>query len=83
MLHAERLTRLLADEMVAEILLEQAKAHEERREVLERWLDRCEPRDRFLLDEITTTGAPVLRSLGHGSATEPAAPSGKYAQAAE
>ena len=32
MLHAERLTRILADEAIAEMLLEQAKAHPERRE---------------------------------------------------
>ena len=46
MLHAERLTRLLADEAIAELLLEQAKAHPERRELLERWLDRAELRGR-------------------------------------
>jgi alkylation response protein AidB-like acyl-CoA dehydrogenase len=63
MLHAERLTRILADEAIAELLLEQAKAHPERRELLQRWLDRAEPRDRALLDEITTTGARVLASL--------------------
>jgi alkylation response protein AidB-like acyl-CoA dehydrogenase len=65
MLHAERLTKLLTDEVIAESLLEQAQAHPERREVLERWLDRCEPRCRFLHDEITTTGARLLRELGH------------------
>lgn len=63
MLHAERLTRILADEAICEILLEQAKAHPERREVLERWLDRCEIRDRALLEEITTTGSRILASL--------------------
>ena len=31
MLHAERLTRLLADELIAEVLLEQAQKHPERR----------------------------------------------------
>ena len=63
MLHAERLTRILADEAICEILLEQAKAHPERRELLERWLDRCELRDRALLEEITTTGGRILASL--------------------
>jgi alkylation response protein AidB-like acyl-CoA dehydrogenase len=63
MLHAERLTRLLVDEAVCELLLEQAKAHPERRDVLERWLDRCELRDRSLYEEITTTGARILASL--------------------
>ncbi len=63
MLHAERLTRLLADVQIAEILLAQAKQHEERRELCSRWLDRAEPRDRFLLDEITTTGRRLLSEL--------------------
>lgn len=77
MLHAERLARLLSDEVIAETLLEQAKRHPERREVLERWLERCEPRSRFLHDEITTTGDRLLRELGHGPS------SGGEAQAAE
>lgn len=63
MLHAERLTRILADEAICEILLAQAKAHPERRELLERWLDRCEIRDRMLLEEITTTGGRILDKL--------------------
>jgi alkylation response protein AidB-like acyl-CoA dehydrogenase len=45
MLHAERLTRILADVQVAELL------------------DRCEVRDRYLLEEITTTGKRVLTEL--------------------
>lgn len=60
MLHAERLTRILADEAVAELLLEQARAHEDRRELLERWLDRAELRSKALLEEITTTGGRIL-----------------------
>jgi 3-(methylthio)propanoyl-CoA dehydrogenase len=63
MLHAERLTRLLSDELVCETLLAQAKKHPERRELLERYLDRCEPRCRFLHDEITTTGDRMLAQL--------------------
>ena len=70
MLHAERLIRILIDEAVAEIFWEQAQAHPERRAVLERWLERAEPRSRFLLDEITTTGDRLLAVL-HPS--EPAA----------
>jgi len=70
MLHAERLTRILADELVCELLWEQAQAHPERRVWLERYLDRAEPRARFLLDEITTTGERLLRKLaGNGEAT--------------
>lgn len=63
MLHAERLTRILIDEAVADILWEQAQKHPERRAVLERWLERAEPRARFLLDEITTTGDRMLGLL--------------------
>lgn len=72
MLHAERLTKLLADEAVAEILLEQAKKHPERRAVLERWLDRIEIRDKALHEEITTTGDKLLQTLstGHAEAAE-------------
>jgi hypothetical protein len=64
LLHAERLTRILADEAIGEVLWEQARKHPERREVLERYLERAEPRVRFLLDEITTTGDRLLVHLG-------------------
>jgi alkylation response protein AidB-like acyl-CoA dehydrogenase len=70
MLHAERLTRLLADEAIAELLLAQAARHPERRELLERHLERAEPRARFLVDEITTTGGRLLKRLGRASANE-------------
>jgi 3-(methylthio)propanoyl-CoA dehydrogenase len=73
MLHAERLIRLLADEAVAEILLEQASSHPERRELLERWLDRAEPRARALHDEITTTGERLLARLAGNAPTSPVA----------
>jgi 3-(methylthio)propanoyl-CoA dehydrogenase len=63
LLHAERLTRMLADELVAEVLLEQAERHPERAELCERWLERAEPRCRFLYDEITTTGSRLLARL--------------------
>jgi hypothetical protein len=66
MLHAERLTRLLADELICELLLEQAERHPARKGLLERWLDRCEVRDRALHDEITQTGDRLLASLGAG-----------------
>ena len=70
MLHAERLTRLLADELVCELLLEQATAHPERREVLERYLERAELRGRALYDEITSGNQRILQSLnGGGDAT--------------
>ncbi len=73
MLHAERLTRILADEAIAELLLAQARKHPERREVLERWLERAEPRCRFLADEIETTGDRLLAQLaGSGAAASTA-----------
>jgi alkylation response protein AidB-like acyl-CoA dehydrogenase len=63
MLHAERLTRLLADEAICEILLSQAEKHPDRRDVLLRYLERAEPRARALHDEITTTGERLLAKL--------------------
>ncbi|MGE0791138.1 MAG: acyl-CoA dehydrogenase family protein [Sandaracinaceae bacterium] len=63
MLHAERLTQILFDEVAAELLLEQAKAFPERRAILERWLERAEPRSRFNLDVIQTRGDRLLGSL--------------------
>lgn len=63
MLHAERLIRILFDEAAAELLLEQAKAHPERRDVLERWLDRAIPRSRALHEEILHTGSRLLNTL--------------------
>lgn len=70
MLHAERLTRMLADLQIAEILLAQAQAHDERRDVLARWLERCEPRSRFLHDEITHTGGRLLDKLARLAAED-------------
>ncbi len=70
MLHAERLTRILADEAIAELLLGQAKKHPERRELLARFLDRAELRCKSLHEEITTTGARVLASLQDKAAAE-------------
>jgi len=75
MLHAERLTRILTDAAICEVLLEQSHRHAERAEVLERYLVRAEPRCRHLLDEIQTTGAELLARLqqedrGHEAAAE-------------
>jgi hypothetical protein len=63
LLHAERLTRMLADEAIAEALLAQCRAHPARRVWLERYLERAEPRVRFLLDEISTTGHRLITEL--------------------
>jgi alkylation response protein AidB-like acyl-CoA dehydrogenase len=73
MLHAERLTRILTDEAIAELLLEQAKAHPKRRDVLERWLARAELRSKALYEEITTTGERILARLQETGAESAAA----------
>lgn len=70
MLHAEKLMLLLADEAIAELLLAQARKHPERREVLERWLDRAEPRSRHMLDVITHSGAGLLQRLARRNAAD-------------
>jgi alkylation response protein AidB-like acyl-CoA dehydrogenase len=63
LLHAERLTRLMADEAIAVVLLAQARRHPQRRPLLERHLERALPRARFLYDEITHTGQALLARL--------------------
>ena len=63
LLHAERLTRLLADVEISQILLGQAAAIPNAALVLERYLARAEPRVRFLCDEIKHTGGPLLGRL--------------------
>jgi hypothetical protein len=75
MLHAERLTRILADEAICELLLAQSRRFPERRELLERTLERAEPRCRFLHDEILNVGDRLLRELGR----EPRADEGELA----
>lgn len=63
MLHAERLMRVLTDVAVCETFLEQARHFPERRELLERYLDRAEPRCRSMHYEITHTGKRILDTL--------------------
>jgi alkylation response protein AidB-like acyl-CoA dehydrogenase len=74
MLHAERLTELLTDAAICDILLKQVSRHASRREVLVRYLERAETRCRFLHDEITTTGERLLASLrpAKGEENQPA-----------
>jgi hypothetical protein len=66
MLHAERLTRILTDVAVCEVLLEQARRFPERGELLERYLERAESRCRGLHYEITHTGKQLLAKLEPG-----------------
>lgn len=63
MLHAERLTRMLADEAICELLLAQSRAQPARRVLLARYLERAEPRCRFLNDQICNTGTELLQRL--------------------
>ena len=70
MLHAERLCRMLADEAICEILLAQAQAHDERRPVLERYLDRAEPRVRYLRDTLTPQSRGDADELGLDAAND-------------
>ena len=59
-LHAERLTELMAEAAICRILLDQASHHPSRRELLERYLERAEPRCRYLAEQIESTGERLL-----------------------
>jgi len=48
---------------VGDIVVVIGQKHPQRRELLERYLERAEPRCRYWADEITTTGARVLEKL--------------------
>lgn len=63
MLHAERLIRILIDATVAELFFDQYTKHSERQDLLERWLEKAEPRTKMLVEEIATTGERILRKL--------------------
>ncbi|MCA9659022.1 MAG: hypothetical protein KC486_11815, partial [Myxococcales bacterium] len=73
MLHAERLGRLLGDVAIAEALLEQARRHDERRELLDRFLERAELRVTALHEEITTRGERLITRLRDSDDAENAA----------
>jgi 3-(methylthio)propanoyl-CoA dehydrogenase len=70
MLHAERLCKILCDVLIAETLLKQSEKHAERTELLERFLERAEPRCRYWNDEITTTGLRLLSTLREADEAE-------------
>jgi alkylation response protein AidB-like acyl-CoA dehydrogenase len=63
LLHAERLTRLLADHKIASCLLDQALRFPERAGILEGHLERALPRSRYLLDQIRNVGDRLLANL--------------------
>ena len=68
LLHAERLTELMAEAAICRILLRQARRHPERRPVLARYLERAEPRCRYLADQIDSHGDRLLAELGEPEA---------------
>jgi hypothetical protein len=72
MLHAERLTQLLTDVSICEVLMTQAKKFPHRKPVLERYLRRAEPRCRHMHDLIHNTGAEILAQLEETDAAEAA-----------
>ena len=63
MLHAERLTRMMADYEICSILYEQQEEYPEREEIFLSYLERAEPRCRYLFDEITQTGDRLIEKL--------------------
>jgi hypothetical protein len=88
LLHAERLTRLLAYAAVGDVLVRQAEEargtphHEERVDLAQRFLERFEPRARGVLLEIEATSGSFLgRILRRGKI--PVAPPDALAHAAE
>ena len=72
LLHAERLTRMMIDLRIAETLSRQAERFPERGELLDRHLERAEPRSRYLLDQIRNTGDRLLALLRPAPAREAA-----------
>ncbi len=70
MLHAERLTSILTDAAVAAILWDQQRKDPARRDLLERWVERAEPRGRYHHDVITTTGLRLLKKLNDAEHSE-------------
>lgn len=63
LLHAKRLTNLLADAAIGEELLLQSKQFPDRGDLLERFLERAESRSKFNLMEIKETGSRLISSL--------------------
>ena len=63
LLHAERLTQMLADAAIADALLAQTNKDPVRGTILAKHLERAEPRSRYMLDIIKTTGDRLLAEL--------------------
>lgn len=73
LLHAERLTRMLAEFHASRILVEQARRFPERRELAEKYIDRVAPVVARMHDEILHTGDALLRALASGDGSQAAA----------
>ena len=63
LLHAERLTKILSDDAICTALYHQTRIDPERGDLLTRYLERAEPRCRYELDCIKTTGERLLQTL--------------------
>jgi 3-(methylthio)propanoyl-CoA dehydrogenase len=63
LLHAERLTVLLADAAICEELLAQSQRHPGRAAACARYVERAEPRSRDMLHRIKATGDRILGEL--------------------
>jgi len=70
LLHAERLAQMMIDLRISEALAKQAASYAERGDILLRHLERAEPRSRFLLDQIRTTGDRLLERLHASDAAD-------------
>jgi alkylation response protein AidB-like acyl-CoA dehydrogenase len=63
LLHAKRLTRILSEVAIANVLVKQAEKFPERRELAEQFLDRALPVVNWMHEEIHHTGDSVLEKL--------------------
>jgi alkylation response protein AidB-like acyl-CoA dehydrogenase len=69
LLHAERLTKILTDVAIAEVLVSQAKKaegtewEEERKELAESWIEKVEPRCKGVLGEIEATSGSLIKRI--------------------
>ena len=73
LLHAERLTKILADDAICQALYKQTRIDPAREDLLVRYLERAEPRCRYELDCIKTTGDRLLERLDSETLNEEAA----------
>jgi len=80
LLHAERLTKILADVTIARVMVKYALRHPERARDAERFLRRADLRCRYWLSEIEEHGAELLADLAcQGDGDAKAAPAAKAA----